>query len=148
MPNRRKNISQPNHMLWVVKRTVWMRRFFWAPKTYGKMYGKENIYNFTLKICVYSKLDIMGQCIRFQCAKSSLKRPCWLLCVCEQRKGPGETARMIRPVWVLATRWCDKSRNLTYWLKLADFVLSCLYFLPRSRSSPSFSLSFSLSLSL
>ena len=27
-------ISQPNHMLWVLKRTVSMRRFFWAPKTY------------------------------------------------------------------------------------------------------------------
>ena len=34
-------------MLWVLKRTVSMRRFFWAPKTYAKNYGKENIYNFT-----------------------------------------------------------------------------------------------------
>ena len=26
-------ISQPKHMLWVLKRTVSTRRFFWAPKT-------------------------------------------------------------------------------------------------------------------
>ena len=29
-----KIISQPKHMLWVLKRTVSMRRFFWAPKTH------------------------------------------------------------------------------------------------------------------
>ena len=27
-------ISQPKHMLWVLKWTVSMRRFFWAPKTH------------------------------------------------------------------------------------------------------------------
>ena len=32
-------ISQPKHMLWVLKRTVSMRRFCWAPKTYAKKYG-------------------------------------------------------------------------------------------------------------
>ena len=32
-------ISQPKHMLWVLKKTVSMRRFFWAPKTYAKNYG-------------------------------------------------------------------------------------------------------------
>ena len=26
-------ISQPNYMLWALKRTVSMRQFFWAPKT-------------------------------------------------------------------------------------------------------------------
>ena len=31
-------ISQPKHMLWVRKRTVSMRRFFWAPKTCTKNY--------------------------------------------------------------------------------------------------------------
>ena len=31
-------ISQPKHMLWVLKRIVSMRRFFWAPKTYVKNY--------------------------------------------------------------------------------------------------------------
>ena len=36
-------------MLWVLKRTIPMRRFFWAPKTYVKIDGLENIYNFTLK---------------------------------------------------------------------------------------------------
>ena len=39
-------ISKPKHMLWVLKRTVSMRRFFWAPKTYVKADGKDNIYNF------------------------------------------------------------------------------------------------------
>ena len=40
-------------MLWVLKRIVLMRRFFCAPKTYIKIHGKENIYNFTLKNFVY-----------------------------------------------------------------------------------------------
>ena len=43
-------------MLWVLKRTVSMRRFFWAPKTYAKKYVLENIYNFTLKFFVYLNL--------------------------------------------------------------------------------------------
>ena len=41
-------ISQPKHMLWVLKRTVSMRRFFRAPKTYVKIEWLENIYNVTL----------------------------------------------------------------------------------------------------
>ena len=32
-------ISQPKHMLWVIKRTASMRRFFWALKTYVKIDG-------------------------------------------------------------------------------------------------------------
>ena len=36
-------------MLWVLKRTVSMRRFSLAPKTYVKTDALENIYNFTLK---------------------------------------------------------------------------------------------------
>ena len=28
-------ISQPKHMLWVLKRTVSMRRLIWVPKTYA-----------------------------------------------------------------------------------------------------------------
>ena len=38
----RKNnllISQLKHMLWVLKRTVSMRQFLWAPKTYAQNYG-------------------------------------------------------------------------------------------------------------
>ena len=46
-------ISQPKHTLWVIKGTVSMRGFFLAPKTYVKIDGLENIYYFTLKICVY-----------------------------------------------------------------------------------------------
>ena len=43
-------------MLWVLKRTVSMRRYFWAPKTYAKTDELENIYNFTLKNFVYQIL--------------------------------------------------------------------------------------------
>ena len=45
-------ISQPKHMLWVLKRTVSFWRFFKVSKTYVKTDGYENIYNFTLKIFV------------------------------------------------------------------------------------------------
>ena len=48
--------NQPIHMLWVLKRTVSMRRFFWAPKTYAKNDGPENIHNYKLQICVYLNL--------------------------------------------------------------------------------------------
>ena len=43
-------------MLWVLKRTVSIRRFFSAPKTYVKTDRYENIYNFTLKFFVYLNL--------------------------------------------------------------------------------------------
>ena len=43
-------------MLWVLKRIVSMRRFFWAAKTYVKTDGLENIYNCTLKSVVYLNL--------------------------------------------------------------------------------------------
>ena len=43
-------------MLWVLKRTVSMRQLFWAPKTYVKADGLENIYIFTQKIFVYLNL--------------------------------------------------------------------------------------------
>ena len=32
-------ISQPKHLLWVLKRNISMRLFFWAPKTYAENYG-------------------------------------------------------------------------------------------------------------
>ena len=44
-------------MLWVLKRKVSVRRFFWAPKTYVQTDGLENIYYFTLKNFFY--LNIM-----------------------------------------------------------------------------------------
>ena len=34
-------ISQPKHMLWVLKRTVSVRQFFWAPKTYVLLKDKK-----------------------------------------------------------------------------------------------------------
>ena len=43
-------------MLWVRKRTISMRWFFWAPKTYAKNYGYENINNFMQKIFTYLNL--------------------------------------------------------------------------------------------
>ena len=48
-------ISQPKHMLWVLKRTVSTRRFFGPPKTYAKINGLENVKNFTLKNVCLSK---------------------------------------------------------------------------------------------
>ena len=36
-------------MLWVLKRTVSMKRFFWAPKIDVKTDGLEKIYYFSLK---------------------------------------------------------------------------------------------------
>ena len=49
-------ISQPKHMFLVLKRTVSMKRFFWAPKTSVQTDGLKNIYNFTLKNFVYLNL--------------------------------------------------------------------------------------------
>ena len=54
-------ISQPKHMLWVLKRTVSMRQFFWAPITYVQTDGLENIYNFMLNFFVY-----LNQCFILQ----------------------------------------------------------------------------------
>ena len=54
-------------MLWVLKRTISLRRFFLAPKTCAKKYGLENLYNFTLKIFCLSKpvikVDLMNNLI-------------------------------------------------------------------------------------
>ena len=41
-------------MLWVLKRTVSMRRFFWAPKAYVKNNGQEIIHNFRLYLNLWS----------------------------------------------------------------------------------------------
>ena len=46
--------SQPKHMLWVLKRTVSEKRFFWTPKIYVKTDGQENIHIFTLKYLLIS----------------------------------------------------------------------------------------------
>ena len=46
-------------MLWVLKRTVSMRRFFWAPKICVQTDGLESIYNLTLKIFVYLNLCLL-----------------------------------------------------------------------------------------
>ena len=47
------------HMLLVLKRTVSMRQFVSAPKTYVKTDGLEKIYVFTLKIFVYLNLYML-----------------------------------------------------------------------------------------
>ena len=49
-------ISQPKHILWVLKRTLSMRRFFWALITYVHTDDLENIYNFMLKKFIYLNL--------------------------------------------------------------------------------------------
>ena len=54
-------ISQPKHMLWVLKRTVAMRRFFWAPNYRLNLMCKKNINNFTLNICVYLDYDLYSK---------------------------------------------------------------------------------------
>ena len=43
-------------MLWVLKRTVSVRRFFGAPKTYVKHDELGNIYNYMLQIFTYLNL--------------------------------------------------------------------------------------------
>ena len=43
-------------MLWVLKRTVSMRWFFWAPEVGVKLDGSENIHKFTHKFFVYLHL--------------------------------------------------------------------------------------------
>ena len=52
-------ISQPKHILWVLKRTVAMRRFFKAPKFRLNLIIKKNVYNFKLKKCVYLDHDFI-----------------------------------------------------------------------------------------
>ena len=47
-------------LCWVLKRTVSMKWFFWAPKTYVQTDGLENIENFTLKKFVYLNLYMSG----------------------------------------------------------------------------------------
>ena len=52
-------------MLWVLKRTVSMRWFFWAPKTYVQTDGLEDIYNFILKNVVYLNLWVETLYVHF-----------------------------------------------------------------------------------
>ena len=59
-------------MLWVLKRTVLMRRFFRAPKTDVKTDEKENIYNLTLKICVYLNLCLLTYLLTLLCYKETI----------------------------------------------------------------------------
>ena len=51
-------ISQPKHMLWVFKRTISVRQFFWVPKTYVL-----NIHNFKLKTLT-RKFNILTRLLR------------------------------------------------------------------------------------
>ena len=52
----RINYYLTKHKLWALKRTISLRRFFWAPKAYVKTDGLEKIYNLTLKRYVYLNL--------------------------------------------------------------------------------------------
>ena len=60
-------------MLWVPKRTISMRGFFWAPKTYVQTDGFESLYNFTLKNFVY--LNLWCVLIRWKWQWSSENQP-------------------------------------------------------------------------
>ena len=55
-------ISQPKHILWVLKRKVSMRLFFLAPKTHVLIDGYfiENNYNFMLKILFWTYNNIIA----------------------------------------------------------------------------------------
>ena len=46
-------------MLWVLKRTVSMRRFFWAPKTYVKTdgYVRKYLQFYAEKMCLSKPVD-------------------------------------------------------------------------------------------
>ena len=48
-------------MLWVLKRAVSLRQFFWAPKTNVKIDAKENVHNFTLKIYFWTDEQAMDR---------------------------------------------------------------------------------------
>ena len=58
-------------MLWVLKRTVAMRRFYLVPKTYVLTDGLENFQFFTLKIFVYLNLCIKSFFVGFSCENSN-----------------------------------------------------------------------------
>ena len=81
-------ISQPKRMLWVLKRTISMRWFFWELKTYvKKWHGYENIYNFTLKIFAYPLGFLVTVLNNFGCCNSiwwwwtvEILRRCQMLC--------------------------------------------------------------------
>ena len=45
-------ISQPKHMLWVLKRTISMRRFFWAPKTCSNWWIRKYLQFYAQKFCL------------------------------------------------------------------------------------------------
>ena len=65
-------------MLWVPKRTVSLRRFFLAPKTYAQNYGQEKIYNFTLKVFLSKPVSISfndGQDTKFKVIYPSPAEP-------------------------------------------------------------------------
>ena len=47
-------------MLWVLKRTISMKQFFWASKTNVKTDGKENIHNFMLENAVYLDMFVIA----------------------------------------------------------------------------------------
>ena len=70
MHNRKINIaiSEPKHMLWVLKRTVSMRRFFWAPITKAKIDLKGNNYTLTIEILPYGSVIMFVLACETVCA--------------------------------------------------------------------------------
>ena len=85
-------ISLPKHMLWVLKRTVSKRRFFWAPKTYVKTDRWENIYNFTPKKCLSKPMKVLVSFLVLQpfllsCTKICVLTDAWMAVLCVSSSG-------------------------------------------------------------
>ena len=75
------------------QRTVSMRRFFWAPKTYVKTDGKENIHNFTLKKYVYLNL-LIGYTVPFRLLSVYFQGAKKLCPQCNMITSPGDLRRI------------------------------------------------------
>ena len=70
-------------MLWVLKKAVSSRRFFWAPKTKFNVItvGQENIHNFTVIFFLLSGLTVIQQdnCV-YNCSDTDKKNSSILAC--------------------------------------------------------------------
>ena len=64
-------ISQPKHMLWVLKQIVSMRLFFWAPKNMLKIIGKKIFTVLRWKFCLSKPM--------FSCFPSYKLASVWLI---------------------------------------------------------------------
>ena len=83
-------ISRPKHMLWVLKRTISMRRFFWALKTNLSTQNKclnwqiRKILNFTPQIFAYPScaMSTKNKCFLQEKSEYLLSRALCAACWC------------------------------------------------------------------